>query len=83
MNERLEDRASNFLHYSVPVEDELLSFYKSNLSDRWWIEIPFMKGVNNKLKRNTLLPCTEEDYVNACNQELPERWYKAKRKNEV
>ena len=83
MNERLENRETDFLHYSVPVDDELLSFYKSTFSERWWIEIPFIKGVNNKLKRNTLLPCTEEDYINACNQEIPERWYKAKRKNEI
>ncbi|MGO4912300.1 formimidoylglutamase [Leeuwenhoekiella sp. W20_SRS_FM14] len=83
VNERLQDRETNFLHYSVPVDDELLSFYKSTVSERWWIEIPFMKGVNNKLKRNTLLPCTEDDYINACNQEIPERWYKAKRKNEI
>ena len=83
MEESLADRGTAFLHYNVPVEDEVLSFYKSTKSERWWIEIPFLEGVNNKLKRHTLLPCTQEDYENACNQEIPERWYKAKRKNEV
>lgn len=83
MEESLADRGTAFLHYNVPVEDEILSFYKSTKSERWWIEIPFLEGVNNKLKRHTLLPCTQEDYENACNQEIPERWYKAKRKNEV
>ncbi len=71
------------LHYSVPVGDEVLSFYKSDKTGRWWIEIPFVSAGNNKLKRNTLLPCTYLDYERACNQEIPERWYKAKRKNEV
>lgn len=71
------------LHYSVPVEDEILSFYKSQKTERWWIEIPFISSANNKLKRHTLLPCTYNDYERACNQEIPERWYKAKRKNEV
>ncbi|TPN87183.1 formimidoylglutamase [Aquimarina algicola] len=71
------------LHYSVPIDDEILSFYKSGMTGRWWIEIPFVMSGNNKLKRHTLLPCTYEDYERACNQEIPERWYKAKRKNEV
>lgn len=83
VEESLADRGTAFLHYNVPVDDEILSFYKSTKSERWWIEIPFLEGVNNKLKRHTLLPCTQEDYENACNQEIPERWYKAKRKNEV
>ncbi|WP_416444539.1 formimidoylglutamase [Leeuwenhoekiella sp. A16] len=82
-NEEIGDRRKEFLHYAVPVEDEVLSFYKSNKTERWWIEIPFLQGLNNKLKRHTLLPCTYQDYLNACNQEIPERWYKARRKNEV
>lgn len=71
------------LHYNVPIEDEILSFYKSPMTGRWWIEIPFISSGNNKLKRHTLLPCTYNDYERACNQEIPERWYKAKQKNEV
>ncbi|AXT62623.1 arginase [Aquimarina sp. AD10] len=73
----------NTLHYNVPIDDEILSFYKSPKTGRWWIEIPFISSGNNKLKRHTLLPCTYNDYERACNQEIPERWYKAKRKNEV
>ena len=71
------------LHYNVPIENEILSFYQSPITKRWWIEIPFLTSGNNKLKRHTLLPCTYNDYERACNQEIPERWYKAKLKNEV
>ena len=71
----------NYIKYSVPIEDETLVFYKSDKTDRWWIEIPFISNTNNKLKRNTLLPCSYEEYLGACNQELPERWWKAQRKN--
>lgn len=71
----------NYLKYIVPHDDEQLVFYKSDRTDRWWIEIPFNSGSHNKLKRNTLLPCSYEDYLGACNQELPERWWKAQRKN--
>lgn len=71
----------NYLRYIVPLEDQELVFYKSDRTERWWIEIPFVSGVNNKLKRNTLLPCIYEDYLGACNNEIPERWWKAQRKN--
>ncbi|PQB03601.1 formimidoylglutamase [Aureitalea marina] len=69
--------------FRVPVHDEILVFKKSNKTGRWWIELPFISSVNNKLKRRTLLPCTYAEYVSATNQEIPERWYKARRKNEV
>lgn len=73
----------NYLKYIVPSEDEELIFYKSDKTDRWWIEIPFIINGNNKLKRNTLLPCSREEYLAACDQELPERWWKAQRKNSI
>jgi arginase family enzyme len=73
----------NYLKYIVPLEDEDLVFYKSDKTDRWWIEIPFISNANNKMKKNTLLPCSYEEYLEACNQEMPERWWKAQRKNIV
>lgn len=71
----------NYIKYIVPSDNEELVFYKSNKSDRWWIEIPFISAANNKLKKNTLLPCSYDEYLAACNQEIPERWWKAQRKN--
>ncbi|WP_130735994.1 formimidoylglutamase [Flavobacterium sp. J27] len=70
-----------YLKYIVLVEEEELIFFKSNKTDRWWIEIPFLDNKNNKLKRNTLLPCTHDDYLAACEQEIPSRWWKAYRRN--
>lgn len=67
--------------YIVLIDNEELNFYKSNSSGRWWIEIPFMLNVNNKLKRQTLLPCTYSDYLDACDQKRPERWWKAFKKS--
>ncbi|MFO7718948.1 MAG: formimidoylglutamase [Gillisia sp.] len=72
-----------FIKYQVPIDDEVLVFFKSPVSGRWWIEIPFISNSNTKLKRHTLLPCSQEDYLEACNQVIPERWYKTKRKNEL
>jgi len=73
----------NYQKYITLVESEELIFYKSNKTGRWWIEIPFLSEVNNKLKRHTLLPCMHQDYVDACNNKVPDRWYKALQKNSV
>jgi hypothetical protein len=71
----------NYIKYTVPFEEEDIVFFKSNKTERWWIEIPFFTNTHNKLKKNTLLPCTHDDYLAACNQEFPERWWKAQRKS--
>src|SRR5690554_4568633 len=77
------DNDAHFTTYNVPIEDSVLTFKKSNMTGRWWIILPNIFNVNNKLKSHTLLPCTYGEYVGACNQEFPERWLKARRKNEV
>ena len=69
-----------YIKYIVTLDEELI-FYKSNKTDRWWIEIPFLSNLHNKLKKATLLPCTNEDYLEACAGNVPERWWKAQRKN--
>ena len=83
LNEKADVDNPNLIKYKVPVEDDVLVFYESQLSGRWWIEIPSnFDNVNNKLKQHSLLPCDKENYLSACNQELPERWIKARKKNE-
>ena len=73
----------NYQKFITLVDDQELIFFKSNKTGRWWIEIPFLSEVNNKLKRHTLLPCMHQDYLDACNTRLPERWYKAFQKNSL
>lgn len=75
--------SKDFLKYQVPVEDQVLIFYKSTKTERWWVELPFNSTINNKLKQYTLLPCNKQDYLLATDQVLPERWLKARQKNEV
>ncbi|MFD2725337.1 formimidoylglutamase [Hyunsoonleella rubra] len=74
---------SSYQKFTVLVDEQELVFYKSNKTGRWWIEIPFLAEVNNKLKRHTLLPCTHQDYVDATKNTVPDRWYKAFQKNSV
>ncbi|WP_010181531.1 formimidoylglutamase [Aquimarina agarilytica] len=71
------------IHYQVPVNEEVVSFYKSRITERWWMEITYSSRLNNNLISNALLPCTYEDYIEACDQILPERWYNAKMKFEM
>ena len=71
----------NYIKYIVPIEDDELLFYKSSKTERWWIDVPFFLNNDNKSKRNALLPCSYDEYLSACNQEMPERWWKAQRKS--
>jgi len=62
--------------YVVEV-DEIgfpIVFYKSNRSKRWWIE------VNNphdeeKNRINVIISCTEDEYLKACDNEIPDKWW--------
>lgn len=69
-----------YTKYHVLVDDQPLVFYKSNKSDRWWIQMSNISDLDNKYRFHSLLPCAYEDYLNACNQIIPERWYKSHRK---
>ena len=72
---------ADFQKYTVLVDDQELIFLKSLKSSRWWVEIPFLQNSNNKLEEHSLLPCMHQDYVDASNGVVPERWYKAQKKN--
>ncbi|MDG1062866.1 MAG: formimidoylglutamase [Flavobacteriaceae bacterium] len=73
----------DFITYSVPIDDLVLVFKKSNKTGRWWVELPFNSKTDNNLHNHALLPCTYDEYIGATNQEIPERWLKARLKNEV
>ncbi len=70
-----------FQKFTVIVEKHELVFYKSKKTSRWWIEIPNSSNKDNKIKEQSLLPCTLEDYKSANEGIMPERWYKAYKKN--
>ncbi|MGJ8745509.1 formimidoylglutamase [Polaribacter sp.] len=69
----------NYQKFTVLLDDDdPLTFYKSNKTGRWWIEINILS--DNKYKRHALIPCTYKDYTDATMQKIPEKWYKAMRK---
>ena len=72
-----------YIKYQVPTDQETLVFHKSTKSGRWWIQLPFFHGDNNKLSHHTLLACGREDYEMALKNIVPDRFLRARMKNEV
>jgi formiminoglutamase len=65
--------SGRFIKYHVRVtdlEDDMI-FIKSNLTDRWWMEI------NVENDQNKYVACSHEDYLKANHNEVPDRWVKA------
>ena len=74
------EQTEDFTKFIVPTDTEELIYYKSHLTERWWVEVPSILSSHTKADSSALLPCTEQDYLDACNQKIPERWFKAYRK---
>ncbi len=64
----------DFTKYIVNVggNEYDLTFWKSNKSGRWWVEVPFI--VQAQFERHQLVPCSYEDYEAAVRHEVPEKW---------
>lgn len=62
--------SGSFIKYHVRVTDldDDLIFVKSNLTDRWWMEL---SAEDDKL---SYIACSHEDYLKANQNEVPERW---------
>jgi formiminoglutamase len=65
--------SGRFIKYHVRLTDltDDLIFVKSNLTDRWWMEIPVEPD------RNFYVACSHEDYLKANRNEVPDRWVRA------
>ncbi len=65
-----KSNTGRFIRYHVRLTDleEDLIFVKSNLTERWWIEL---KDENNQ---NTFISCSHDDYLKANRNEVPDKW---------
>ena len=75
------ENPDEFNKYIVLVEEQELVFYKSLKTGRWWVETLFLSKPHTKKTKHTLLACMKSDYDNAVGGNIPERWYKAYKKN--
>ncbi|HHL53213.1 MAG TPA: formiminoglutamase [Flammeovirgaceae bacterium] len=72
-------RSNDYLRYVVDMpgnEPASIVFYKSKLSDKWWLEIPSANG-KRAFGRNSLVPCSYNDFKTASNGEVPDRYVNA------
>ena len=68
-------KSNDFLKYvvSMPVEPEILTFYKSKVTEKWWMEITYHRP-GARYARNSFIPCSYADYQTATKGEVPERY---------
>jgi len=69
-NPALGNHPGRFTRYHVRVTDldDDLIFIKSNLTDRWWMELLSEKETIH------YIACSHDDYIRASQNEVPERW---------
>lgn len=77
---RRHDRNFNsnqFVKYTVTLKQKPHSivFYKSTLTDRWWMEVPFPQE-KFVYQRSSIVPCSYQDYQATMNGDIPDRWLK-------
>lgn len=71
-------KSNDYLQYvvSMPSEPESIIFFKSKLSEKWWMEVPYPEG-KSRYSRNCIVPCSYSDYEIANTGEIPERYISA------
>jgi formiminoglutamase len=55
--------------------DYQITFWRSERSSRWWMQVPVK--THHQLQRHRLVPCSYNDYLEACQGKLPERLLQA------
>jgi arginase family enzyme len=48
-----------------------MTFYKSQITNRWWMEVPDIKT-----GKAFLIACSQEEYQQASNHDIPELWWR-------
>lgn len=73
---------SEYTKYRVSIKDHEheIVFYKSNKSDRWWMDVPYPVNHQLKFERHHMVPCSYSDYETACSDEMPDSWWQTYQK---
>lgn len=71
-----------FTRYSVQLSgfDDGIVFFRNKLTERWWMEVQCSDNIRERYKSHYIVPCTQNDYNDACNDEIPDRWWQAYQK---
>ena len=71
--------SNDYLKYVVDMpgsQPSAIVFYKSKLSEKWWLEVPSESSVSS-FGRNSLVPGAYADFQTASNGEVPDRFVNA------
>lgn len=66
------NREADITTYQIDIKSvgKPLVFRKNTVSNQWWMELQLLNG------KNILLACSEEEYLQASNNDIPELWFK-------
>jgi arginase family enzyme len=53
-----------YIEYTISIPENRAVFLKSKKTNRWWVQLP----------NGEYIPCTYNDYLTACSNQIPERW---------
>ncbi|MCB9188499.1 MAG: formimidoylglutamase [Flavobacteriales bacterium] len=72
----------SYTKYRIHLEntDHELVFYKSDKSDRWWMDVPYPPNQILKFERHHLVPCNYDDYKDSSEGKIPDLWWKTYQK---
>ncbi len=68
----MSDTIKEFNDYRTKMNDKILADNNKIIKRIF--------NLDTKPESSSLLPCTEKDYLDACDQNIPERWFKAYKK---
>ena len=69
-NENPQNDSNDFIYYHIELDNYKFKFYRSKLSDRWWVE--FLNDELISIKKH-IISCAYDDYKNCKNSIIPER----------
>ena len=69
--------STDFIRYNVQIGEgqENLVFLCHKISGKWWMDMSFMKTDDKCFERHHFIPCSKEDYDQAMQNELPDKWW--------
>lgn len=75
-----KENMDNFIQYMVTNEtlDRDIVFWKSKKSGRWWIQ--HYEEPAEKFSQHKTIPCSYNEYLKACQGEIPEKFFNARKR---
>ncbi|MCR5645203.1 MAG: formimidoylglutamase [Bacteroidales bacterium] len=69
--------STDFKRYNVQIGEgeENVIFLCHKVTGKWWIDMSFMHADDPRYQRHHFIPCSKEDYDQAMNNELPDKWW--------